>query len=304
MFVDLSLLPQPFQTMAICFRFATVTTVVYLLACALFYYLRIHERYGIFHRREPATHFWTAVRNWKFPFLWALGVKFTAILFGLDVVQLQLIEPVPISPTLPAEFVFLHSPNRGTDLLYGVAGFYLSDFGSWVMHWINHRYPVLYKKFPTAHFVHHNLVFVNPMVFIASPPVHLAQLSTLLVTVLMLSQGLVAAAFVTFLLEAFGNMNSHLGCDPFPWLTRLNHRVGGWIPWIPLHHQYHHLPCVSAGNYGNRTCLWDYVFGTLVPESIVHIETGKPVPEVEAYMARADEEMNHYLRGKTHLSIA
>ena len=301
---DLSALPPPLQLAAMCLRFATGWTLIYLASCALFYFLRIHERFGLFHTREPAVHFWTAVRNWKFPFLWGIGVKLTAIVFGLDVIQLSVVDRAAISPTLPAEYVFLYSPNRMTDVLFGIVGFYVSDFGSWLMHWLNHRFPVLYKKFPTAHFVHHNLVFVNPFVFAASPVVHLAQLSSVLVAVLMLSQGLVAAAFVAVMLEAFGNMNSHLGCDPFPWLTRLNHRVGGWIPWIPLHHQYHHLPCVSAGNYGNRTCLWDYVFRTLVPESIVHIETGKPVPHVEAYMARADEEMARYLRGKTRLSIA
>jgi sterol desaturase/sphingolipid hydroxylase (fatty acid hydroxylase superfamily) len=301
---DLSALPPPLQLAIACLRFATGWTLTYLAACAAFHYLGIHKRFGIFHTQEPEVHFRTAVRNWKVPFLWAIGVKLISTLFGLDVVQMAVTEPAAIKPTLPAEYVFLYSPNRLTDVLYGIAGFYVSDFGSWAMHWLNHRFPVLYKKYPVAHFVHHNLVFVNPFVFAASPFIHLVAISSVFVGAFMLSQGLVVASFVTFALEAFGNMNSHLGCDPLPWLTRLNHRVGGWIPWIPLHHQYHHLPCVHAGNYGNRTCLWDYVFGTLVPESIVHIESGKPTPEVEAYMARADEEMTRFLRGKTRLSLA
>ena len=80
---------------------------------------------------------------------------------------------------------------------------------------------------------------------------------------------------------------------------RLNHRLGGWIPWIPVHHQYHHLPFVTQGNYGNVTCLWDYVFGTMVPECVVHLETGRPTPEVAARVAAGDAEMAVYLKGKT-----
>jgi len=32
---------------------------------------------------------------------------------------------------------------------------------------------------------------------------------------------------------------------------------------------------VKKGNYGNITVVFDYLFGTVIPESIEHIETGK-----------------------------
>ena len=31
----------------------------------------------------------------------------------------------------------------------------------------------------------------------------------------------------------------------------------------------------EKGNFGNTSVFWDYVFGTLQPESIEHIETGR-----------------------------
>jgi sterol desaturase/sphingolipid hydroxylase (fatty acid hydroxylase superfamily) len=163
---------------------------------------------------------------------------------------------------------------------------------------------VLYKKFPVGHFVHHNMVFVNPLSVVNSPLVHLAQLTGLTIYFLMLSQGLVVSVFLIHIAKTTTNFLSHLGCDPAPWLTRLNHCVGGWIPWIPLHHQYHHLPFVSRGNYGNVTCLWDYVFGTVIPESAYHIQHGRPQPEVAEHLVRIEEEMRRHLQGKTRLSMS
>jgi len=101
------------------------------------------------------------------------------------------------------------------------------------------------------------------------------------------------------------NINQHLGCDPLPWLTKLNHYVcWGALPWIPLYHQYHHIPYVKRGNFGNGTALWDYLFGTLIPESIEHIETGKmPVKIWEKFQdpQKLDADIKQKLKDRNRL---
>jgi len=79
----------------------------------------------------------------------------------------------------------------------------------------------------------------------------------------------------------FPNWTQHLGCDPFPWLTKFNHLYCyGALPWIPLYHSYHHNPFIPTGNFGNTTVLFDYVFDTVQPESVYHIMHGEPEPKV------------------------
>jgi sterol desaturase/sphingolipid hydroxylase (fatty acid hydroxylase superfamily) len=51
--------------------------------------------------------------------------------------------------------------------------------------------------------------------------------------------------------------------------------------------QYHHIPFVKGGNFGNTTVFRDYVYGTIIPESIEHIETGK-MPEKVCVRPRYD----------------
>ena len=284
--------------------FGAKCTVIYLVFCGVFYGLDVHRRFGVLKTAQPRVHFVTSLKTWWIPFTWAIGLTISIAALGVDPKQLSLEDSPLLSLTLPEPYVIVRSPNMVTHALFAIVGLYLVDLGDWTAHWINHRYDVLYKKFPVGHFVHHNQVFVHPVVVFHSPIVHLAQLSGLLVYLLLLSQGLVASVLMLHIVKISSNFSSHLGCDPLPWLTRLNHRVGGWIPWIPVHHQYHHLPFVSEGNYGNVTCLWDYVFGTVIPESAYHIEHGHPTPEVQAKLDDAEVEMAEFLRDKTGLSLA
>jgi sterol desaturase/sphingolipid hydroxylase (fatty acid hydroxylase superfamily) len=279
-------------------------TFFYLIFCMVFFRADIHRRFGFFRTAQPRVHFITSLKTWWVPFLWGMGLSITMRAFGIDPGTLRMEGSPLVSLKLPDEYVFVHSPNIYTHVLFAVIGFYLVDLADWSAHRVNHYYDVLYKKFPVGHYVHHNHVFVNPLVVVHSPVVHLAQLSGFTVYLLMLSQGLVVSVFLLHIVKIVSNFLSHLGCDPLPWLTRLNHRVGGWIPWIPLHHQYHHLPFATEGNYGNVTCLWDYVFGTVVPESVYHIKNGHATPEIQARMANVEAEMTTYLAGKTGLSMA
>ncbi|MBC8123377.1 MAG: sterol desaturase family protein [Gemmatimonadaceae bacterium] len=285
-------------------------TILYWAFFAVFHHFDIHRKYGIFKIREPEVHYRTALKNWKIPFLWGIGTSAVMALYGLKL-NSPLGNTLGRQPelvfSLPPEYIFLHSPNLFTDILYGIVGFYLVDFTDYWAHRIGHRYPFMYKKFPFAHFVHHNWTFLNPLVVVSSPTLHPAVITGSAVYVFLLSQGLLLPVLFLHLVKIFSNYMSHLGCDPFPGLTRLNHRVGGWIPWIPLHHQYHHLHFTRQGNYGNLSCLWDYVFGTLIPESVYHIERGEPAPSVIARLGKPEEQleadMGKFLQGKTGLSL-
>jgi sterol desaturase/sphingolipid hydroxylase (fatty acid hydroxylase superfamily) len=114
-----------------------------------------------------------------------------------------------------------------------------------------------------------------------SPLIHLASIATWIPIVLMGITGLHHASIITFGLSTFPSMTQHLGFDPLPWLTRANHYYFyGALPWIPLYHSYHHNPFIKTGNFGNSTVLFDYLFGTVQPESIYHIENGCMMPKV------------------------
>jgi hypothetical protein len=45
------------------------------------------------------------------------------------------------------------------------------------------------------------------------------------------------------------------------------------------------------------------VFGTVIPESVYHIENGKPLARVQDRMERGDEVMGKFLKGKTAFNI-
>ena len=157
---------------------------------------------------------------------------------------------------------------------------------------------------------HHNQIFVNPLTTIMSPLWHFASLATYTPPFLLGILGLHRAAAISLLICAFPNWTQHLGCDPFPWLTRINHYYFyGALPWIPLYHSYHHNPFIATGNFGNTTVLFDYVYGTLQPESVYHIENGKPLEKVAKWF-QDEEKLDRVLKsmyegggGKNHMDL-
>jgi len=276
--------------------------LLYVLAVIAFKHFRIHERFGFFGSVEPESHYWTALRNWRNAFLWGVGITLLTFLLLLDNRSVEFGGHPRLLFSLPEPYVVLHSPNLWTDLLYAIVGFYLIDLTDWAAHRLNHAHRILYRKFPWGHFIHHNHLFLNPFVVTASPFVHLAAISGFIMYGLLLSQGLVLPVFLIHLMKVFTNFASHLGSDPFPWLSRLNYRIGGWIPWIPLHHQYHHVPG-ATGNYGNLTSLWDHVFGTLTPDYVTHVTTGRAPERILRTMQNHNGAIDRLMRGKTRLSL-
>jgi len=273
-----------------------------VLAIFAFHYFDVHRRWGIFKAGEPESHYWTSMRNWKHPFLWGVGLTVLYFMLTLDGESVRFGGHPQLLTQLPDAFIFLHSPSIWTDLAYALIGFYIVDLVDYLAHRFNHFHPVLYNRFPFAHFVHHNVVYVNPMSLAVSPFVHFASITGFTMYVILLSQGLLLPMFLIHVLKVAANMLSHLGCDPFPWLSRLNFRVGGWIPWIPLHHQYHHVPSIK-GNFGNLTSLWDHVFGTLAPEYVTHVTTGKPDPRIERMMSNHNGSIDRLMAGKTRFNL-
>lgn len=115
-----------------------------------------------------------------------------------------------------------------------------------------------------------------------SPLVHFASFATFLPVVALGMLGLHKASAIAYGITMLPNVTQHLGFDPFPWLTRANHYYFyGALPWIPLYHSYHHNPFIAAGNFGNTTVLFDYVYGTLQPECIYHIENGEMMEKMK-----------------------
>lgn len=115
------------------------------------------------------------------------------------------------------------------------------------------------------------------MTTIMSPMLHFASLATYTPCLIAAICGNQRAALMAWGWIKIPNVLQHLGFDPLPWLTKINHYYcAGCLPWIPIYHMYHHNPFVKAGNFGNTTVLFDYIYGTLVDECVYHIENDKP----------------------------
>ena len=138
--------------------------------------------------------------------------------------------------SMPEEYIFIRSNGPVQDMLWGIVGFYMIDFLRYWVHRIGH-YSFFYKTFPFAHHHHHNQMFMDVTVTFISPLIHLALWATYIPYVLLWSQGLEGAVVVMDNIVQFSNVTQHLGFDPFPWLTKLNHKLCGVIPWVPLYHQ-------------------------------------------------------------------
>lgn len=197
--------------------------------------------------------------------------------FGLDVEEYT---TQIVKWELPDEKKFLFSNSAAGDLFFCLAGLYSVDFLRYWAHRIGH-YSFFYKTFPFSHAHHHNQVFINPMTTAISPLVHFASIATFLPLVVLGVNGLHRATIWCWFVVQVPNMTQHLGFDPLPFVSRWNHYYFyGALPWIPIYHAYHHNPYIKAANFGNTTVLFDYVFGTLSPECVYHIENGRAMEKV------------------------
>lgn len=259
---------------------------------AVYSLLDIHRRWGFFGVSEPPSHLRFQLKNIWVVVLWGLGTFWINSLLGLTMVSPHLADPKNHFSFLKWEFpAWLHveSDTWPEKILWTIFIIYSVDFLRYCGHRIGHT-QFFYRTWPFSHGQHHNMFFLNPISTAYSPFIHFATWGGQFPLLFYWGIGLRQEVVWAFAVLNFPNYNQHFGFDPAPWLTRLNHYYFfGALPWIPLYHQYHHIPFVKRGNFGNGTALWDYLFGTLIPESIEHIETGKMPAKVLAKFQNAEQ---------------
>jgi len=275
-------------------------TGAWLLFNGIYYFLDVHRRWGFFGTSESSSHLWFQIKNMWVLHLWALGVFWFDHMVGIRVIAPHHADPNDhysfMTWQLP-EWMRISAETKAEKILWALFIFYFTDFLRYWAHRIGH-FQFFYRTWPFSHAHHHNQFFLNPISVGYSPFWHLANWGGVLPIMFFWGLGLRQSVIWAHILLNQPNITQHLGFDPFPWLTRINHYyLYGALPWVPLYHQYHHIPYVKRGNFGNGTPLWDYMFGTLIPESVEHIETGK-MPERVLQHFRDPQKLDKEMEGK------
>lgn len=257
----------------------------------LWWGLDIHRRFGPWKCSEPISHLKFSFESVWIVALFTLGNEVVEYLLDIDPVK-----KIRFTNTDYSGHGVAVEPNLARDVVFAVLGFYSVDFLRYWAHRVGH-WAFFYYTFPFVHGHHHNQLFVNPMTFVMSPMLHLASWATYFPCWWLAYNNYQNAALICWSIVAFSNVTQHLGFDPCPMVTRWNHYYfSGALPWVPIYHMYHHNPFVRAGNFGNTTVLFDYLFDTVIPECAHHIETGSP-PEWLAEKFRDPEKLNRTLEG-------
>jgi sterol desaturase/sphingolipid hydroxylase (fatty acid hydroxylase superfamily) len=267
------------------FKYVMIHLALFMILQIGFWVTDYHRRWGFFKVSEPPSHFWFAMRNFWIVPTWALGMYWYAAILGIGPDPTYKYDPDNHFSHMPWDIVpkeyKLEVESTAARVFWTVIIFYISDFTRYWAHRLGHM-QFFYRTFPMSHAVHHNQVFVHPLLIGSSPFWHFTNFATVTPMVFFWAIGLRHSAVWAALLQIPCNISQHLGSDPFPWVSKASHRYFyGALPWVAVYHQYHHIPWVPRGNFGNTTALWDYVHGTIIPESIEHIETGKVPKHVQ-----------------------
>lgn len=252
--------------------------VGYAICHTLWYILDIHGKWGPWKCAEPASHAKFSAQTGWIVLLFVLQNEMLMCLLSIDMNGKS--DGKIVFWEFSDKYKYISSTSPGQDIMWGIAGFYMVDFLRYWGHRIGH-WSFFFKTFPFSHAHHHNQLFINPLTTMMSPLVHLASWATYTPVFLLGTQGLHRSSIIALTITMIPNLTQHLGFDPFPWLTRWNHYYFyGALPWIPVYHSYHHNPFIKTGNFGNTTVLFDYVFGSLQPECVYHIERGQMMEKV------------------------
>lgn len=152
-----------------------------------------------------------------------------------------------------------------TDLPWGLAAaatVLLISLAQWTIHWLAHKWPVLWA----FHRVHHCDAHLDGTTTLRFHPVDYAANFTFQIPVIIVF-GLDAATLAVFgLVELAANFLAHTNLRLPP---RLETRLRRWVITPGLHH-IHHSDDVreTDTNYGAVLTLWDRVFRTYQPEPV------------------------------------
>lgn len=168
-----------------------------------------------------------------------------------------------------------------TVICYTIALTLFNDFGTYLIHFLMHRVPVLWE----FHKVHHSATELNPVTQYRIHPVELVLNNVVATFVLGTVTGIfrflsahpiseftfVGVNVLSFAFLFFGaNLrHSHVPLTYFNWLE--------YILISPFQHQIHHSnrPEHFDKNLGSKFAFWDWIFGTLVrSENVETIEFG------------------------------
>jgi sterol desaturase/sphingolipid hydroxylase (fatty acid hydroxylase superfamily) len=168
-----------------------------------------------------------------------------------------------------------------TIVLYTIVLTVVSDFSTYVVHYIMHRVPMLWE----FHKIHHSATSLNPVTQYRIHPVELIINNLKGILVLGLVTGvfrylsahpieemtLIGANILSFAFLFFGSnlRHSHIPLKYFNWLE--------YIFISPFQHQIHHSDNEKHfnRNLGSKLAIWDWMFGTLIrSETVSEISFG------------------------------
>ncbi len=174
-----------------------------------------------------------------------------------------------------------------TLVLYTLTLTVLSDFSTYVVHFIMHRVPFLWE----FHKIHHSATSLNPITQYRLHPIEL---------IINNAKGILVLGFVTGVFRYISanpiNEVTVIGANVFSFVfllfganlrhSRIPLKYFGWLEYVfisPFQHQIHHSnsPIHFNKNIGSKLAVWDWLFGTLV--------RSKEVKEVQFGIGKDEE---------------
>ncbi|MGB1316726.1 MAG: sterol desaturase family protein [Flavobacteriales bacterium] len=168
-----------------------------------------------------------------------------------------------------------------TLVLYTIALTLLSDFATYIVHFLFHKIPVFWE----FHKIHHSATFMNPITQYRIHPVELVVNNAKGILVL----GLVTGVFRHFSANPINEVEI-IGANIFSFAfllfganlrhSRIPLKYFGWLEYIfisPYQHQIHHSNKEAHfdKNMGSKLAIWDWMFGTLIrSESVKSMQFG------------------------------